>query len=105
MRELKFALSNRSNFKDVNVMATRKLTHEVLQAVTRLAKRWGKIIVKLAFGAKAPGPDVAFAQMGEVAGAAARGLTAGALETATTPGNEGVLGICCRLIALPPALP
>ena len=31
-------------------MATRKLTPEELQAVTRLAKQWGKIIVRHAFG-------------------------------------------------------
>ena len=65
-------------------MATRKLSPEELQAVTRLAKQWGKIVVKQAFGEQGPGFDVDFAQMEEVACAAARGLTEGALEVATT---------------------
>ena len=64
-------------------MATRKLTPEELQAVTRLAKQWGKIIVKQAFGEQGPGLDVDFAQMEAVAYAAAQGLTAGAIEAAT----------------------
>src|SRR5580765_5328218 len=64
-------------------MATRKLSPEELQAVTRLAKQWGKIVVKHAFGEQGPGLDVDFAQMEEVACAAARGVTEGALEAAT----------------------
>lgn len=64
-------------------MATRKLSPEELQAVKRLAKQWGKIVVKHAFGEQGPGLDVDFAQMEEVASAAAQGLTEGALETAT----------------------
>src|SRR5947209_5987791 len=64
-------------------MATRKLSPEELQAVSRLAKQWGKIVVKHAFGEQGPGLDVDFAQMEEVAGAAVRGLTEGALEAAT----------------------
>ena len=64
-------------------MATRKLSPEELQAVTRLAKQWGKIVVKQAFGEQGPGLDVDFAQMEDVAGAAARGLAEGALEVAT----------------------
>ena len=64
-------------------MATRKLSPEELQAVTRLAKQWGKIVVKQAFGEQGPGLDVDFAQMEAVASAAARGLTEGALEVAT----------------------
>ena len=64
-------------------MAARKLSAEELKAVTRLAKQWGKIVVKQAFGEQGPGFDVDFAQMEEVASAAARGLTEGALEVAT----------------------
>lgn len=64
-------------------MATRKLSREELEAVNRLAKQWGKIVVKQAFGEQGPGLDVDFAQMEEVACAAARGLTEGALEAAT----------------------
>src|SRR5713101_6630055 len=65
-------------------MATRKFTSEELQAITRLAKQWGKIVVRQAFGAQGPGLDVDLAQMEEVAFAAAQGLTAGALEEATS---------------------
>src|ERR1700726_3402208 len=82
--ERNFALPNLSNLKDGKVMATRKLSPEELQAITRLAKQWGKIVVKQAFGAQGPGLDVDFAQMEEVAYAAAQGLTAGALETASS---------------------
>ena len=64
-------------------MATRKLSPEELQAVRRVAKQWGKIIVKQAFGEQGPGLDVDFAQMEEVAAAAAGGLSEGALEAAT----------------------
>ena len=64
-------------------MATRKLSPEELQVVARLAKQWGKIVVRHAFGEQGPGLDVDFAQMEEVACAAARGLTEGALEAAT----------------------
>src|ERR1700730_3071396 len=63
-------------------MATRSWSTEELQAVARLAKQWGKIVVKQAFGEQGPGLDVDFAQMEEVAYAAARGLTEGALEVA-----------------------
>lgn len=65
-------------------MATRKLSAEELQAVKRLAKQWGKIVVKQAFGEQGPGLDVDFAQMEEIASAAASGLAEGALEVATT---------------------
>lgn len=64
-------------------MATRKWSPEELQAVSRLAKQWGKIVVKQAFGEQGPGLDVDFAQMEEVACAAARGLSEGALQAAT----------------------
>jgi hypothetical protein len=80
----KFALPDFSNVKDGQAMATRKLSPEELQALTRLARQWGKIVVKQAFGEPGPGLDVDFAQMEEVASAAARGLTEGALEAATT---------------------
>jgi hypothetical protein len=76
-------LLNFSNVKDGKAMATRKLSPEELRAVTRLAKQWGKIVVKHAFGEQGPSLDVDFAQMEEVACAAARGLTEGALEAAT----------------------
>ena len=65
-------------------MTTRKLTPEDLQELTQFAKRWGKIIVRRAFGENGPGLDVDFAQMEAVAWAAAQGLTQGALEEATS---------------------
>lgn len=65
-------------------MAKGKLTPEELQAITRLAKQWGKIVVRNAFGEQGPSLDVDFTQMEEVAHAAAQGLTAGALEEATS---------------------
>ena len=77
------ALPNRSNLKDDKVMAARKLTAEELQVVVRLAKQWGKIVVRHAFGDNGPSLDVDFAQMEQVAQAAAQGLTEGALEDAT----------------------
>jgi hypothetical protein len=81
-------LPNLSNLKDGTIMATRKLTPEELQAITRLAKQWGKIVVRQAFGDKGPGLDVDLTQMEEMAYAAAQGLTAGALEVATTQQRE-----------------
>ena len=65
-------------------MAKRKLSPEELQAITDLARQWGKIVVRRAFGEQGPSLDVDFAQMEEVARAAAQGLTAGALEEATS---------------------
>ena len=65
-------------------MATRKLTPEDYQTITRLAKQWGKIVVRQAFGDQGPGLDVNLTQLEEMAYAAAQGLTAGALEEATS---------------------
>ena len=65
-------------------MGTRKLTADDLQRIADVAKDWGKIIVRRAFGEQGPGLDVDLAQMEQVAQAAARGLTAGTLEEATT---------------------
>ena len=84
-------------------MASRKLSPEELQAVSRLAKQWGKIVVKHAWGEQGPGLDVDAARRGEVAGAAAQGLTEGALASghgATGP----TLGRPAALPALRPAL-
>jgi hypothetical protein len=65
-------------------MATRKLTAEDLQAIRQFAKQWGKIVVRRTFGEQGPGLDVDLTQMEEMAYAAAQGLTAGALEEATS---------------------
>ena len=66
-------------------MAARKLSNEELQAIQRLAKQWGKIVVGRAFGQQGPGLDV---DLEEVAQAAAKGLVAGTLEEATEQQNE-----------------
>jgi hypothetical protein len=76
-------LANFSNVKDDQVMGSRKLTAEDLAQITKLAKGWGKIVVRQAFGDGGPGLDVDLSQMEDVAVAAAAGLTAGALEEAT----------------------
>jgi hypothetical protein len=65
-------------------MGTRKLTDEDLDRIADIAKDWGKIIVRRAFGDQGPGLDVDLSQMEQIAQAAARGLTAGTLEEATT---------------------
>jgi hypothetical protein len=64
-------------------MGSRKLTPQDLENITQFAKGWGKIVVRRAFGEQGPGLDVDLAQMEQIALAAARGVTAGALEEAT----------------------
>src|SRR5262245_39933343 len=64
-------------------MSSRKLTAEELARITELAKGWGKMVVRRAFGDEGPGLDVDLDQMEQVAVAAAQGLTAGTLEEAT----------------------
>ena len=73
-------------------MGSRKLTPKDLEQITKLAKSWGKIVVRQAFGDDGPGLDVDLSQMEDVAVAAARGLTAGALEVATSQQGR-LLGI------------
>jgi len=64
-------------------MATRKLSAEDLDHIRKLAKGWGKIIVRQAWGEQGPGLDVDLTQMEDVAMAAVQALLAGTLETAT----------------------
>lgn len=64
-------------------MSSRKLTPQELESITPLARSWGKIVARRAFGEQGPGLDVDLAQMEAVAMAAARGLTAGTLEATT----------------------
>ena|SRR5947209_14513082 len=64
-------------------MGARKLSAEDLARIEQLAHSWGKVVARHAFGEQGPGLDVGLAQMEAVAAAAARGLTAGALEAAT----------------------
>lgn len=80
----KFALPYCLNPKDGRVMGSRKLTPQELESVTRLARSWGKVVARRAFGDQGPGLDVDLSQMEAVAVAAARGLTAGAMEAATS---------------------
>jgi hypothetical protein len=64
-------------------MATRKLTADDLKQIEKLAKGWGKIIVRQHWGEKGPGLDVDLTQMEDVAMAAVRAMLAGTLEVAT----------------------
>jgi hypothetical protein len=64
-------------------MAKQQITPEDLQAIHDLARKWGKIVCRQAFGDQGPGLDVDLTAMEEVAVAALRGLVAGTLETAT----------------------
>jgi hypothetical protein len=61
-------------------MAKRKLSPEQLAAVKELAKQWGKIVARNAYGEPGPGLDVDFDQMEQIAAAATAGLAAGTLE-------------------------
>jgi len=65
-------------------MGSRKLTPEDFERITKLAKSWGKIVVRHAFGDEGPGLDVDLDQMEQLAIAAAQGVAAGALEEATS---------------------
>lgn len=83
----------------------RKFTQEQLQRVTKLAKNWGKIIVRRGFGEDGPDLDVDVEHMEELAVAAAQGLIAGTLETATDQqadklGTEQPCPACGRLCSL-----
>ena len=64
-------------------MGTRKLTSADLDRIREVARQWGKVIVRHAFGEQGPGLDVDMVQMEEVATAAVQGLAAGTLESAT----------------------
>lgn len=61
-------------------MARRRLADADLQAVRDLAKQWGTIVAKHAFGPDGPGLDVDLDMMEQVACAAAQGLTEGTVE-------------------------
>lgn len=63
-------------------MASGKLNDKDLAEIHALAKQWGTIVVRRAFGDQGPGLDVDLDTMEQVAAAAAAGLTAGALEEA-----------------------
>lgn len=71
-------------------MAKRPLTQEDLDAVYQLARNWGKIVCRQAYGDDGPGLDVDLTHMEDVAVAAMRGLAAGTLEMATTQQASGL---------------
>jgi hypothetical protein len=88
-------------------MGSRKLTPEDLERIAELAKGWGKVVVRRAFGEAGPGLDVDLDQMEQVAVAAAHGLTAGALEEATAQqgrllGSEQPCPACGRRCGVRP---
>jgi hypothetical protein len=62
-------------------MPRRQLSSQDLQEIRDLAARWGKIVARHAFGEAGPGTDTDLDAMGQVAAAAAAGLTEGALST------------------------
>jgi hypothetical protein len=64
-------------------MPTRELSPEQLAAITDLAKQWGKIVARNAYGPEGPPLEVDFDQMEQIAAAATRGLVEGTLEHLT----------------------
>ena len=64
-------------------MAQRPLTQQDLQAIRELAKGWGKIVARRAFGDDGPDLDTDLDALEQLALAAAQGLAAGTLEEAT----------------------
>src|SRR5262245_50470648 len=65
-------------------MPKRKLTSEQLAAVKELAKQWGKIVAKNAYGSDGPPLDADFELMEQIAAAASAGLVEGTLEQLTS---------------------
>jgi hypothetical protein len=61
-------------------MARRALTSEDLAEIRKLAKEFGKIVSKRAFGEDGPGLDVDLTMMETVAAEAAEGITQGTVE-------------------------
>lgn len=83
-------------------MGARKLTPVDLERIKQLARQWGKIVVRQAFGDDGPGLDVDIDQMEEVALAALAGLAAGTLEAGTGQqaqvlGNEHACPTCGKV--------
>lgn len=62
-------------------MAQRPLSPEKLREIRELAAQWGKIVARRALGDAAPGDDLDFTAMEQLAAAAAAGLTEGTLAT------------------------
>lgn len=88
-------------------MSARQLTPADLARIQELAKQWGKIVVRHAFGDDGPGLDVDIDQMEEVALAAVAGLAAGTLEAGTgrqaqNLGGEHACPACGRVCTAHP---
>jgi hypothetical protein len=64
-------------------MPKRKLSSEQLAAIKDLAKQWGQIVARRAYGEGGPGLDVDFDEMELIAAAATAGLVEGTLEQLT----------------------
>ncbi|VTR98521.1 Uncharacterized protein OS=Rhodopirellula sp. SWK7 GN=RRSWK_00014 PE=4 SV=1 [Gemmata massiliana] len=64
-------------------MAKHKLTPEQLAGVKELAKQWGKIVARRAYGEGGPDLGVDFDQMEQISAAASAGLVEGTLEQLT----------------------
>jgi hypothetical protein len=64
-------------------MPTRKPTPEQLAAVKELAKQWGKIVARNAYGPDGPPLEADFDEMEQIAAAATAGLVEGTLEHLT----------------------
>ena len=75
-------------------MGSRKWTPEGLRVAFDFARDWGKIVVRRCFGEPGPGLDIDLDQMEELAVAAARGLTAGTLEEATSRQAQQLGSLC-----------
>ena len=73
-------------------MPRRPLTPALLQEIRDLARGWGKIVAKRAFGESGPGLDVDFDMMEQIALAAALGLTEGTLSTSLEQQAQALAG-------------
>jgi hypothetical protein len=65
-------------------MPKRKPTPEQLEAIKQLAKQWGKIVAKNAYGPDGPPLEADFDEMERIAAAATAGLVEGTLEQLTS---------------------
>jgi hypothetical protein len=86
-------------------MARRRITPQELHELRQLARQWGQIVARRAFGEDGPGLDVDFDAMEQVAQAAAAGLTEGTLQTllerqAAALGEQQPCPDCGRLCAV-----
>ena len=86
-------------------MARRPFTPQELHELRLLARQWGKIVARRAFGDDGPGLDVDFNAMEQIAQAAAAGLTEGTLQTllesqSVALGEEQPCPDCGRLCAI-----